>query len=525
MDKNKLKRIVLTFFLSVFMIAFAFGQIIIPQPNKVEELTGTFRYEKGLSINAGDKSFELLIPGFVEAARRFAGVSVTEKRKADIQLVYNSRVENQEGYRLSVEPQKITVEASSGQGCFYGLQSLLQLILFADNKGEIKCLQMEDEPRYSWRGLMLDESRHFFGKTEVEKLLDQMALLKLNKFHWHLTDEPGWRIEIRKYPLLTQIGGLGNYSDPKAPARYYTQDEIKEILAYAAERFIEIIPEIDMPGHATAAVKAYPEYSGGGSEKHPDFTFNPGNEATYSFLTDILREVSTLFPSDYIHIGGDEVSYGNQQWPSLPGVKKIMNENGLEDLVQVEHYFLRRMSDSIQSLGNKMLGWDEVVSSGINSNRSLVMWWRHDKPEVLQNALNNDFQVVLCPRIPLYFDFVQDEKHISGRKWGGKFAPLESVYRFPSDDFLPAAAITDKRVLGIQANLWTETIDDSERLEFMTFPRISAFAESGWTRENSKNYEDFQQRISKLLAFYKKEQITVFDFTSPNSKEITGPVK
>ncbi|MFV0593757.1 MAG: beta-N-acetylhexosaminidase [Draconibacterium sp.] len=498
----------------------AFGQSIIPQPNIVNHKEGVFRFSGELSVSSRDKIFQKLIPGFILSAQKFAELSIVEKKKAAIRLVRNSEIKGSEEYQLTIDEKKITIEASTENGCFYGLQSLLQLLVFSDNTHEIKCVQITDEPRLGWRGFMLDESRHFFGTNEVKKLLDQMALLKLNKFHWHLTDEPGWRIEIKSYPLLTQIGGVGNYSDPDAPAQFYTQNEIKEIVAYAAERFIEIIPEIDMPGHATAAVKAYPEYSGGGSEKHPDFTFNPGNPETYTFLTNILREVTTLFPSEYIHIGGDEVSYGNQQWPELPGVKKLMKENELSNLNEVEHHFILQMADSVSALGKKLIGWDELVSSGVNNRETLVMWWRHDKPGVLQQALEKDFKVVLCPRIPLYFDFVQDENHKSGRKWGGKFAPVKSVYDFPSSAFLPASAIANTNVMGIQANLWTETIASQSRLEFMIFPRICALAEAAWTIDRAKDYNNFETRLKMMFPLYRNENIEYFDHISGEGKEI-----
>ncbi len=244
---------------------------------------------------------------------------------------------------------------------------------------------------------MLDESRHFFGEEKVKQLLDIMAFHKLNIFHWHLTDVPGWRIEIRKYPKLTAIGGTGNHNDPQAPAKYYTQEQIREIVKYAGERYIQIVPEIDMPGHAGASNRAYPEFSGGGSKAYPEFTFNPGKEETYSYLTDILKEVTELFPSPYIHLGGDEVNFGNQQWNTNKQVKALMKKNNLPDLKAVEQYFIRRMADTIKSLNKTAIGWDEIIDSKINPEDVIVMWWRHDKPGQLKSALENNYKVVLCP--------------------------------------------------------------------------------------------------------------------------------
>ncbi len=370
---------------------------------------------------------------------------------------------------------------------------------------------------------MLDESRHFFGVAEVKKILDLMALHKLNKFHWHLTDSPGWRIEIKQYPLLTSIGAKGNNSDPEAEAQFYTQKQISEIIRYAADRFIEVIPEIDMPGHATVAVRAYPEFSGGGSKKYPDFTFHPGKEGTYQFLTNVLKEVGDLFPSKYIHIGGDEVSFGNQQWTGFPEVQQLMKRENFKDLVAVEHHFLRRMADSIQKMGKTMIGWDEVVAANLTTH-PLVMWWRHDQPKMLELALRNGYEVILCPRIPLYFDFVQLESHKSGRKWAGKYAPLESVYDFPSDKFTGGVSISTPLVKGIQANLWTETMHTTNRLEFMTFPRLSALAEAAWTNQEVKNFDSFKKRMSSVNGIFQKSDVDYFDATNPDkAKEIVGP--
>lgn len=509
----------------LIMSVLTFGQSVIPKPNQINLNQGTFSFSNKLSISSNDALFESLMPGFVASAERFAEIELTETQNAEISLIRDSKIKDAEAYRLIITDKNITIEASGKQGCYYGLQSLIQLITFCGEDKELKCQTIEDQPRYSWRGLMLDESRHFFGVDEVKKLLDQMTLLKLNKFHWHLTDAQGWRIEIKRYPLLTEIGGKGNNSDPNAPAKYYTQEEIKEVVAYASDRFIEIIPEIDMPGHATAAVKAFPEFSGGGSEKYPDFTFNPGKPETYIFLTNILKELTTLFPSKYIHIGGDEVSFGNHQWPTLPDVKRLVQKEGLKDMREVEHYFLHQMADSILSMGKTLMGWDELVASDVNSETSLIMWWRHDKPEILEEALNKGYKVVACPRIPLYFDFVQHESHISGRKWAGRFAPVESVYSFPSEEFMPAETISNKNIVGIQANLWTETIHNPARLEFMVFPRIAALAESSWTNEKNKNYNDFEQRLKKLFIVYNDENLNYYNPYSSSPKETLGPKK
>jgi len=513
-------------FCLLFIPTLAQAQEIVPLPNSYKQSGGLFKVPQTMTISNSDLLFSGLISTFSESVKKYTSVKVIETRKnAIILLVRNPQISGKEAYRIKIGQQKITIEAGFPGGCFYGLQSLLQLLHSANQSGQIACAEITDQPRYEWRGLMLDESRHFFGQVEVKKILDLMALHKLNKFHWHLTDSQGWRIEIRQYPLLTSVGAKGNNTDPDAPAEFYTQEQISQIIHYAAERFIEVIPEIDMPGHATAAAKAYPEFSGGGSKRMPDFTFNPGKEGTYQFLTNILQEVADLFPSKYIHIGGDEVSYGNQQWLDIPEIRQLMLRENLKNLLDVEHYFLKRMANSIQKMGKTMIGWDEVVSAGLTSN-TCVMWWRHDRPQMLDLAIKKGFEVILCPRIPLYFDFVQNNTHKDGRKWSGKFAPIESVYKFPLEEFTGGVSISSPLIKGIQANLWTETMHTNDRLEFMTFPRLSALAESAWTNQEFKNFSDFLIRMKNMEDIYKKSNVLYYDFRNPDAgKEIGGPVK
>lgn len=501
---------------------------VIPQPNSVELHSGKLSFGNDLMVTVSEKSLNRFIALFEQSIAQFSENPFSVKKSKNalkIQFVIDRSANfKAEEYVLEVLPSGVKVIASGENGLFNGMQSLVQLIIFApkeNGKFTIKSCTIHDQPRYGWRGLMLDESRHFFGKEKVKQLLDYMALHKLNKFHWHLTDQPGWRIEIKKYPKLTTIGGLGNYSDPNAEARYYTQIEIAEVVAYAAERFIEVIPEIDMPGHASAANRAYPEFSGGGSEAHPEFTFNPGKEGTYQYLTDILREVAALFPSKYIHIGGDEVHFGNEKWKTDAGVQKLMADNNLKDLVDVEHYFIRRMEDSIQHIGKKLVGWDEISGSGIDKNNSLLMWWRHDKKQLLPEALAKGYEVVMCPRIPLYFDFVQHESHQYGRRWSKDFCPIDLVYQFPGAELDP----THPKIKGIQANVWTERMQNNERLEFMIFPRISALAEAAWTQDKQKNYDAFTKRLQNMFPLFEQDGIYYFNPLKPDSKAESKGIK
>jgi hexosaminidase len=428
-----------------------------------------------------------------------------------------------EGYRLDIAPTGLLLRAAAPAGLFYGVQTIRQMRPAAGggSPAALPCVSIEDRPRFSWRGAMLDESRHFFGKEEVRRLLDVMALYKLNRFHWHLTDEPAWRIEIRKYPKLTAAGARGSFSDTNAPAQFYTQDEIREIVAYAAERHIEVIPEIDMPGHATAANRAYPEFSGGGSAKHPDFTFHPGREATYRYLEDILREVAPLFPAPWLHFGGDEVSFGWERWKDDPEVKALMEREGLASLNDAEHYFNRRMARVIGGLGKTVVGWDEIVNAGLDPKRSVVMWWRHDKKGQLDKALEAGFPVVLCPRRPLYFDFVQHDSHKVGRRWGG-FNPWEDVYAFPDR---PAVLSADRAalVLGLQANLWTETVRTPRRMHFMFYPRLVAMAEAAWTSADRKDAADFGAALGEELKRLDALGVSFFNPFNPAATPEPAP--
>ncbi|MFV0482591.1 MAG: beta-N-acetylhexosaminidase [Bacteroidales bacterium] len=503
----------------------ASGVSIVPAPQQVQMQKGSIQLKQEIGVSAQGKGLSEVVAVFNEELKKYTSFSAIESAEGvQVYLDLSLNSSNSEAYALSITKKDIKITASSQAGAFYGLQSLLQIIINSDN-GKLPCVEISDAPRYEWRGFMLDESRHFFGKEEVKLLLDMMSLQKMNKFHWHLTDSPGWRIEIKKYPLLATVGGKGNNTFADAPAKFYTQEEIKEIVAYAGERFIEVIPEIDMPGHAAAAVRAYPEFDGGGSAQHPNFTFHPAKEGTYQFLTDILREVSLLFPSKYIHIGGDEVHFGNQQWAKFPEVKALMKKENMKSLVDVEHYFLHRMADSIKQLNKTVLAWDEVITAGLSNDNTVVMWWRHDRKQLLKNAIEKNYKVIMCPRRPLYFDFVQHDSHTDGRRWGG-FCPVEDVYAFPNDTMTGGNSYESPMVIGVQANAWTEVIHTTERLEFMTFPRLSALAESAWTEDASKDSANFNDRLKQMFNLWDKMDISYFNpFDVESTPEIKGPKK
>ena len=447
--------------------------LLLPRPLKVEMREGTLAAAR------------LAEPGFIQG-------------RLDAAL-------GAEAYRLEVAADGVRIAHGDPRGLRLALETLRQLGRGPDGSGlaALPLCRIEDKPRFAWRGFMLDESRHFTGKEGVKRLLEAMARLKLNVLHWHLTDEPGWRIEIRKYPRLTEVGGVGNHTDPNAPRAFYTQEDIREIVAFAAARGITVVPEIDMPGHARAAVRAYPEHGGGGSKRYPDFTFNPAKPETEQFLADILAEVRALFPkAPFVHLGGDEVHFGWEQWPKLPEVRELMAKEGLTELRDVEGRFVRRMTRrAVDEAGWPAVGfWDEAARFDLPRERTVLFWWRHDKPDALAASADKGYSLVLCPRIPCYLDFVQDAAHTSGRRWGkgpGSFNTLEQTHAFP--DSLGAALPRDARILGIQACLWTETAVTQERRDFLTFPRLLALAEAAWTDPARKDFPRFRQAVDAEL--------------------------
>jgi hexosaminidase len=487
---------------------------LIPYPKQVQILKGNcVVYNTALYTN--NKRLSALILYFNEQISPDAKNSRKPKQYIDLKVIPS--LGGHGSYILTTFQKQVTIKAPDSSGLFNGLTTLLQLYRSArivNGKLTLPRLIIHDKPRFAWRGFLLDESRHFFGKSTVKELLNWMAFYKLNRFHWHLTDSHGWRLEIKKYPLLTTIGGRGNFNDSLATATYYTQNDIREIVRYAKERFITIIPEIDMPGHATAANHAYPAFSGGDAPGYPDFTFNAGKDQTYSYISDILKEVKALFPSGLIHIGGDEVALGITAWEKNPDVIKLMAAQKLTDLNQVEHYFLKRVGDSVIKSGSNLMCWDEAVSADLPVKNTYVNWWRQNKPESLNEAISKGYKVILCPRLPLYFDFVQDSAHVSGRKWDERYNAYLDVYHFPENAIL-ADLLVKKNILGLQANLWTETVISKRRLQYLIFPRMAALAEAGWTEALAKNDTSFNTRLRSHLVWYGNANVYYYNPFNP----------
>ncbi|KAA6351759.1 Beta-hexosaminidase [termite gut metagenome] len=498
---------------------------VIPYPANVTLQTKTSNLKSGQKINYTDSALRQEA-SFLKQRLADMNYQMEEnqgkKITKGISLLLDNTLKNREAYVLTVKSNQIIIKGGSSAGVFYGIQTLLQIL----TNGDLRCGEIRDAPRYEWRGYMLDEARHFSGEKRVKQLLDLMAYYKMNRFHWHLTDAQGWRIEIKQYPKLATVGGEGCHSDPDTPALYYTQEQIRDIVTYAKVRHIEIIPEIDMPGHATAANKAYPEYSGGGTKEHPEFTFNVGKERTYTYLSNILKEVAYLFPSPYMHIGGDEVAYGSQAWETDPSVQDLMKRKGLKTVKEAERYFMHQMTNTVRSLGKTLVGWDELLDLNVKRTNTIIMWWRHDKPEYLRSSLAKEYATIMCPRKPLYFDFVQYDGHQWGRIWDG-FCPLEDVYAFPDKWFAEwgVSAADLSYVKGIQANAWTELMHTKERVDFMTFPRLCALAESAWSEPTVKNYGKFQSRLEDAFTLFDKLNIYYFDYRDlTHHPEPVGPI-
>ncbi len=426
----------------------------------------------------------------------------------------------EEGYSLTVDKGGVVIAANQAAGLFYGVQTILQLLpagpFDPSQAGQPKdvslpCLKIKDQPRYSWRGMHLDVCRHFFPKEFIKKYLDIIAMHKMNVFHLHLTEDQGWRIEIKRYPKLTEIGAWRvdredqhwNEREDQRPGEkatyggFYTQDDIREIVAYAADRFITVVPEIEMPGHSMAALAAYPECScsGGPFTVKPGGywpimdVYCPGSEQTFEFLEGVLTEVIDLFPSKYIHIGGDEVN--KTRWQTCPKCQARIKAEGLKSVEELQSYFVKRIEKFLISKNRKLIGWDEILEGGL-APEATVMSWRGTQGGI--EAAHQGHDVVMSPTSHCYFDFYQSDPASEPLAIGG-FLPLEKVYEFePTPAELRGKAA--RHVLGAQANVWTEYISTPEHAEYMAVPRMCALAEVVWSPKKHRNWEDFLARLS-----------------------------
>lgn len=433
----------------------------------------------------------------------------------------DKRFASDEAYRLSITPRGIMAEARAMAGLFYAVQTLRQL---SDDGAltEIACRTIDDAPRFAYRGFMIDVSRHFRTVEFVKRQIDAMARFKLNRLHMHLTDGAGWRLEIRSYPRLTEFAAWRPYEDweswwsadrryceaddPLARGGFYTQDDIREIVAYARERHIEVIPEIEMPGHSDEVTAAYPELGCSG-EPYRNGDLCPGSEQTFEFLENVLTEVMELFPSKYIHVGGDEA--GKSAWKSCPHCQARMQAEGLRDVDELQSYLIHRIERFLNAHGRRLLGWDEILDGGLAPDAT-VMSWRGTEGGM--KAIRAGHQAIFTPGEFCYLDYTQDAPFTQPASIGG-YTPLRKVYSFEP----LAAEMTpeeQRRLLGVQANLWAEWIPTDEHYEYMMWPRLLALAEVAWSQPGRKDYDDFRQRALAATEWLRNNGYHPFDLTT-----------
>ncbi|WP_166923298.1 beta-N-acetylhexosaminidase [Flavobacterium poyangense] len=530
-----------SFFFSLLLcstLSFAQEVNIIPQPVKVVKNAGNFVINAQTSLvvtSKEDDASAAFLNGYLSD---YYGFVLPVAQKASKNYIKLGSLKNigglkSEGYSLISDKNGVEITGNSPIGTFYGIQTLIQLLpTEKSNTLAIAAVNVKDEPRFAYRGAMLDVGRHFFSVAFVKKYIDYLALHKLNYFHWHLTEDQGWRIEIKKYPKLTEIGSkrngsiIGHYpgkgSDNTPEGGFYTQEEVKEIVKYAADRFITVIPEIEMPGHSGAAIAAYPELSCFPNEKtnlpdtmisakskqemangrnkivqetwgvHADI-FVP-TENTFQFLEDVLDEVIALFPSKYIHIGGDEAP--KDAWKKSEFCQQMIKEKGLKDEHGLQSYFIQRIEKYVNNKGRTIIGWDEILEGGLAPN-AIVMSWQGEAGGIA--AAKENHQVIMTPGSHVYLDHSQtkNEKEVTI----GGFLPLERVYHYePIPKELNAQQA--QYVMGAQGNVWTEYMVNPAKVEYMIFPRLSALSEVLWSPKESKNWSQFQAKIKTMKKRY-----------------------
>ena len=415
-----------------------------------------------------------------------------------------------EGYTLRTGTNQVEISASTPAGFFYGLQSLAQLLPLDSSEAELPSLNISDAPRFPWRGVMLDCSRHFFPKDDIKKLLDTMGHYKLNRFHWHIVDDQGWRIEIRKYPQLTEKGATSNGRETRASGFYYSQEDIREIVAYASARFITVVPEIEMPGHSHAILSVMPELKCDPSSKDWINIFCAGNDKTYEVLEDILEETFSLFPSEFVHIGGDEAN--KTAWRSCAKCQARMKREGIKDMHGLQSYFIRRMEPVFKKHDKRLLGWDEILEGGL-SPTAAVMYWRSQGPHAglntrIAEAARKGHVIIMTPQTYCYYDFPQDENWFNEPAgWNGAVTTRKSYSFEPIPEGLPADK--HQNILGAQCNLWSERVPDMKHAEYMLFPRLFSLAEVLWSPKSTRDYGSLMQRSLAHLPRLAKRSVNV----------------
>lgn len=471
------------FLLVCFSVGRAFAHpALIPLPAQVTWHDGTVRIGDDTTIEAQGKA----VPTAAMLARNL-GLKQNTRGASRIRLALVSadKIPNPEGYRLRAAGHEVVIEASDPRGLFYGAQTLRQLVTGPPGSRSVECVEISDVPRFRWRGLLIDESRHFFGKSTLLTTIDEMAAYKLNVLQLHLTDDPGWRLEIPGYPKLTEVGAV----DPETGTRqFFTTAEMREIVSYAAERHILVVPEIEMPGHSGSEARAYPEFF------DEQGRFNPGNPKTYDFIHAVLAQVAQLFPAPYLHFGGDEV--GDDAWQDLPDVARLKAEHGLKTTADVQTYFGRKVAAIIRNLGKRPMAWDEQAQAGADRD-IVIFWWRKGRPDVLSTAAKAGYDLVMAPVDQVYFDYHQGPGE-PGAPWEGNDGGPISVSKILAwepipDDFTQQEAA---HVLGVEGAVWTEFIKTERYFEFMTYPRMLALAEVAWRPKGPRDDKEFTDRLA-----------------------------
>ena len=501
---------------------------VVPMPLEINTTQqASFLLKSGVTVYypAGNEKMQRNAEFLASYVKAQTGIELLvqagEGGKGGIVLQLGLANDNPEAYQLKVDASQVVISSPSEAGVFYGIQTLRKAVDVAEGSNvELPAVEIKDQPRFGYRGMMLDVGRHFFSMDEIKTYIDMMALHNINRFHWHLSEDQGWRIEIKKYPKLTEIGSMrketvighnsGKY-DGKPYGGFYTQEQAKEIVAYAAERYITVIPEIDLPGHMQAALAAYPELgcTGGPYEVWTqwgvsDNVLCAGNDQTIQFIKDVLAEIVEIFPSEYIHVGGDECP--KVKWSTCPKCQARIKALGLKSdnkhtkEERLQSYVIHEAEEFLNSKGRKMIGWDETLEGGLAPNAT-VMSWRGEAGGI--EAAKQHHDVVMTPNTYLYFDYYQSKDTETEPMAIGGYLPIERVYSYEP---MPKSLSPEeqKYIVGVQANLWTEYIPDFKQVQYMVLPRMAALSESQWCAPEKKNYEAFLQRVSRLVNIYAK---------------------
>ena len=472
--------------LLIFLALFSFAGVasahpaLIPFPSTVKWLDGQVPIGAGTVVDGRGKAAST-----ASYLARVLGLSASigGHSRIELALVPASKIANPEGYHLRASGNEVQIEASDPRGLFYGAQTLRQLLTVKSGSRTVPAVEIDDTPRFQWRGLLVDEGRHFFGKATLLKIIDEMAAYKLNRLKLHLTDYEGWRMEIPAYPKLTQVGSLVD-----GKPQYFTTADMREIVQYAADRHIMVVPEIEMPGHAGAAARSYPEYFNPNGS-----AFDPANQKTYDFIRRILTEVARIFPAPYIDFAGDEV--GDEMWKGMTDVDRLKAEQGLKTNQDIQAYFGRKVVGIIESLGKRPMAWDEQVEAQAPKS-VIIQWWRRDRPDVLKTAAQEGNELVISPADELYFDYHQGPGE-PGAPWEGNKGGPQSISKMLAWEPIPDGFTPDElaHVIGIEACVWTEFIATERYLEFMTFPRMLALAEIAWRPKGPRDETEFNARL------------------------------